>query len=68
MIKKINSKKTLAVANQTKRIETYARAKAALQAMEQNNLPINFESVAKMAGISKAWLYKQGKLYSRVIK
>ena len=34
----------------------------ALQQMKENNLPINFGSVAKLSGVSKTWLYKQDEL------
>ena len=62
MSKDNNRVAALKIASQTKRELTLARAKEALHVMGQSNLPINFESVAKMAGVSKVWLYQQKEL------
>ena len=56
----------LKAASQAKRALTLARATEALQVMERDNVPINFESVAKMAGVSKTWLYQQLELSKRI--
>lgn len=46
-------------ATKIKRDETFMRVKAVLQVMKAQTLPINFESVAKLAQVSKTWLYKE---------
>ena len=67
MSKNNNRVAALKIASQKKRGLALARAKKALQVMEQSDLSINFESVAKMAGVSKVWLYQQNEL-SQYIK
>ncbi len=44
------------------------RALAALQRMDAFNLDINFRSVAAEARVSRAWLYRQGELRSRIMR
>jgi hypothetical protein len=46
-------------AAETKSHKTFIKVKAVLQVMQAKALPINFESVAKLASVSKTWLYKE---------
>jgi hypothetical protein len=48
-------------AAEMKRKITIARAKTALNELQQQKKIINFNTVAKQAGISSAWLYKNMK-------
>lgn len=54
-------------ATKTKRDETFIRVKIVLQVMQAQSLSINFEAVAKLAQVSKTWLYKE-ELISAEIK
>lgn len=44
-------------ASKEKSEKTFLKVKESLDVMKEKNIPINFESVAKFAGISKTWLY-----------
>lgn len=46
-------------ASQAKRQNTLAKVKVTLRLMKDKNMPINFSSVAKLASVSKTWLYRQ---------
>lgn len=58
-IMKNDSKQIQALKNaaQEKRALTTERVLAALKIMEEQNIPINFESVANFAQVSKTWVY-----------
>lgn len=49
-----------------KRENTILKVTTTLRIMKEKNLPINFESVAKLAGVSKTWLYKQKALNAEI--
>jgi hypothetical protein len=67
-MKPVNKRhQALATASQAKRTQAIERTEQALKLMQQDNIPINFESVANMAGVSKVWLYGQKEI-SSVIK
>ena len=56
----IRSSQILALQNaaQLKKEITLTKVQKTLQTMEEKNIPINFNSVAKLAQVSKTWLYK----------
>lgn len=54
-----NNITALITAAKTKREQTFIKVKAVLQVMQAKSLIINFESVAKLAHVSKTWLYKE---------
>lgn len=58
--------KALNKAAKTKRDKTFIKVKAVLQVMQAKSLPINFESVAKLASVSKTWLYKEPLIASEI--
>lgn len=45
---------------------TTARAVAALRRMDSAGIPITFDSVARHAGVSRAWLYSQPDLRAEI--
>lgn len=45
-----------------KRERTLQHVNEALLEMEKNGLPITFSSVAKVAGVSRMWLYNESKI------
>lgn len=53
-------------ASQDKRVNTQLKVTTVLRVMKEKNLPINFESVAKLAGVSKTWLYRQAELSEEI--
>tara|TARA_R110000868_G_scaffold395739_2_gene667608 strand:+ start:1507 stop:1905 length:399 start_codon:yes stop_codon:yes gene_type:complete len=57
----MNNNKIMALQNATnaKREKTFLKVKTVLKVMQTKSLPINFESVAKLSGVSKTWLYKE---------
>ncbi len=42
------------------------RVKSALEQMQQHEIPINFQSVARCASVSKSWLYKQTNIANQI--
>lgn len=42
------------------------RVLAALQVMQAQNIPINFESVANFAQVSKTWVYAQPTIKEKI--
>jgi hypothetical protein len=44
---------------QSKRDKTFIKVKTVLKVMQDKELPINFASVAKLAQVSKTWLYQE---------
>jgi hypothetical protein len=65
---KINDKKrqALHVASQSKRQRALDKVKVTLHLMKEKKLPINFNSVAMLAGVSKTWLYRQEELKAEI--
>jgi len=57
MAKQNNQIQALQMAAQTKRQQALNKVKKALVDMEENALPINIGTVAKLAGVSRTWLY-----------
>lgn len=53
-------------AAQKKRLEAYAKVEQAIQQLLKQKRPINFGAVAKAAGVSRSWLYKQPQLKERI--
>jgi predicted RNase H-like nuclease (RuvC/YqgF family) len=47
---------------QKKHKDTLLKVTKALATIKEKDLPLNFQSVAKLAGISKTWLYNQPEL------
>lgn len=44
---------------QSKREKTFIKVKTVLKLMQEKEIPINFASVAKLAQVSKTWLYQE---------
>ena len=55
-------------AAQTKREETFIKVKTVLKIMKEKGLPINFASVAKLAQVSKTWLYQEPMICAEIKK
>lgn len=53
-------------ASQDKRDDTQLKVTAVLRVMKEKNIPINFESIAKLSGVSKTWLYRQPELKNEI--
>lgn len=53
-------------AAERKRQEAFAKAEEAIKTLVRDKKPINFESVAETAGVTRAWLYKQPDLRNRI--
>jgi len=51
-------------AAKNKRLDTLERVRTALLDMEEKQLPITFRSVARMANVSRDWLYKENEIRS----
>jgi len=62
-------KKQVAVlleATKNKSEQTAIRVLSAVDSMEKNNIPINFNSVAKFANVSKTWLYNNKEIRQKI--
>lgn len=46
---------------------TQLKVETVMRIMKEKNLSINFESVSKLSGISKTWLYRQPELSDEII-
>ena len=53
--------------NSQKKQDTVERVNKAIDKLKRKNSPINFESVAKEAGVSRATLYNYTKLKERIM-
>lgn len=53
--------------NSKRKQDTAERVNKAIDKLKRNNAPINFESVAKEAGVSRATLYNNPKLKERIM-
>ena len=53
--------------NSQKKQDTVERVNKAIDKLKRKNSPINFESVAKEAGVSRATLYNNTKLIERIM-
>jgi len=56
----------LAAAGQRRRDEALERARAALRDLDRRRAPINFQAVARHAGVSRQWLYTQPELRAEI--
>uniref|UniRef100_B8HWN6 Transposase n=1 Tax=Cyanothece sp. (strain PCC 7425 / ATCC 29141) TaxID=395961 RepID=B8HWN6_CYAP4 len=54
------------LAAQRKREETFTRTDEAIKQLIRDRKPINFESVAEAANVTRAWIYKQPELRQRI--
>lgn len=68
MSKENNQVLALKQASKAKRNNTLLKVETTLQLMKDNNLSINFESLAKLAGVSKTWIYQQDDLRNEIYK
>jgi hypothetical protein len=48
--------------------KTMARAKEALGALGCQPQPLNFSYIAKVAGVSRSWLYRQPELRQEIVR
>jgi hypothetical protein len=55
-------------ASADKHMQTLTKVHTTLSIMRQKRLPINFESVAKLAGVSKTWLYQTTLIRDEITK
>lgn len=53
-------------AAQKKRTDTLQKVLDALITMKQQSIPVNFNSVSRFTGVTKAWLYKQPEVKERI--
>ena len=58
----------LKAAASKKRADTLERVLTALKTMEQESIPVNFNSVSNFTGVTKAWLYKQPTIKELITK
>lgn len=58
--------KGLKEAAQKKRADTLLKILNALKIMEQESIPINFNSVSNFTSVSKAWLYKHPEVKEQI--
>ena len=66
-MKKVNKQiEALQKASRAKRDNTRLKVTTVLKVMKEKNIPINFGSVSKLAGISKTWLYDQPELRKEI--
>ena len=56
----------LATAAQAKRAVALGRAEVALRDIARTGEPVSFQAVARHAGVSRQWLYKQPQLRSEI--
>ena len=66
MAKQNNQIQALQMAAQTKRQQALNKVKKALVDMKENALPINIGTVAKLAGVSRTWLYNNTELRDEI--
>lgn len=55
-------------AAQMRHEKTMARAKEALGALGCQSQPLNFSYIAKVAGVSRSWLYRQPELRQEIVR
>lgn len=56
----------LTMAARGKHDRAVAKAKAAIKAMDDEGVPVNFPAVARRAGVSRQWLYTQLELRAEI--
>ena len=56
----------LAQANAQRRQATLARAQAAISRLDRDGQPVTFCSVARAAGVSRAWLYRENDIHAAI--
>ena len=57
----------LAQANAERRQATLARARPAIEQLDRNGQPVTFCSVARAAGISRGWLYRESDIHNTIV-
>lgn len=53
---------------QVKRQKSFEKLEQGIQKLLKENKPINFNSVAEVSGLSRAWLYKESEVKTRIIQ
>lgn len=66
MAKKNNQIRALQAASQKKREDTLDKVNTTIKKMKEEGLPINIGSVAKLAEISRTWLYNNPSLKEEI--
>lgn len=51
---------------QCKRDQAFERTEVAIRQLLKEGRPINFETVSKVSGVSRAWLYNQPEIRQRI--
>ena len=57
----------LARSNAERRQATLGRARAAIQQLDRDGLPVTFCSVARTARVSRAWLYRESEIHDTIV-
>jgi len=66
MTKQNKQIQALKTAAKNKRQQALEKVKSTLQEMQENNLPINVGTVAKLAGVSRTWIYNNPTLKNKI--
>lgn len=66
MVKPNKQIQALKNAAKDKRKNALEKVKNAIQEMKENNLPINVGTVAKLAGVSRTWIYNNPDLKNKI--
>lgn len=66
MTKQNKQIQALKTAAKNKRQQAMEKIKSTLQEMQENNLPINVGAVAKLAGVSRTWIYNNPTLKNKI--
>jgi hypothetical protein len=66
-VTKPDNTRFLAQANAERRQATLGRARAAIEQLDRNGQPVTFCSVARTAGISRAWLYRESDIHNTIV-
>ena len=53
-------------AAENKSLKTLAKVTEVIEHMQRQDLPINYNSVAKLAGVSKTWLYNRAEVSEQI--
>ncbi len=63
-----NNSQHLAAATRRRSMATHKRAVAALHRMDTAGTPINFDAVARQAGVSRSWLYSNPEVRAEIVR
>jgi hypothetical protein len=66
-VTKTDNTRFLAQANAERRQATPARARAAIEELDRNGQPVTFCAVARAAGISRGWLYRESDIHNTIV-